>query len=115
MPNRNIYRYDEMKRREHMAVRETVGWYLFIHHLVEVTGPDATAFLDKLCPKGIDADFENAGGRIFGIPFSIVPPCNNKTIAMQNIHLYNLIIRANRAKTSTIIILSQDNIHFFEL
>ena len=53
MPNRNIYKYDEMKRREHMAVRETVGWYLFTHHLIEVTGPDATAFLDKLCPKNI--------------------------------------------------------------
>ena len=27
----NVYCYDEMKRAEHMAVRETVGWYLWTH------------------------------------------------------------------------------------
>ncbi len=50
---RNIYKFDEMKRGEHMAVRSTVGWYLWTHQLVEVEGPDATAFLEGLFPKNI--------------------------------------------------------------
>ena len=29
----NVYCYDEMKRAEHMAVRETVGWYLWTHQI----------------------------------------------------------------------------------
>ncbi len=45
---KNIYKYDDLKRSEHMAVRTTVGWYLWTHHLVEVTGEDAAAFLDKI-------------------------------------------------------------------
>lgn len=45
---KNIYKYDDMKRSEHMAVRTTVGWYLWTHHLVEVTGEDAADFLDKI-------------------------------------------------------------------
>jgi len=48
MFNRNVYKYDDMKRREHMAVRRTVGWYLFTHQLLEVTGKDAVPFLDKV-------------------------------------------------------------------
>ena len=42
-----------MQRAEHMAVRETVGWYLWTHQIVEVTGKDATVFLEKLFPKPI--------------------------------------------------------------
>ena len=49
----NVYCYDEMKRAEHMAVRETVGWDLWTHQIVEVTGKDATVFLEKLFPKPI--------------------------------------------------------------
>ena len=45
---KNVYKYDDMKRSEHMAVRTTVGWYLWTHHLVEVTGEDAADFLDKI-------------------------------------------------------------------
>ncbi|MGI6069354.1 MAG: aminomethyltransferase family protein [Blautia sp.] len=45
---KNVYKYDEMKRAEHMAVRNAVGWYFFTHHLVKVTGADAAAFLDKM-------------------------------------------------------------------
>lgn len=45
---KNVYKYDEWKRSEHMAVRETAGWYLWTHELVEVVGPDAAAFLDYL-------------------------------------------------------------------
>lgn len=50
---KNIYAYDEMKRSEHMAVRNTVGWYLWTHQIVEVTGTDATAFMDYIFPKNI--------------------------------------------------------------
>lgn len=30
---KNVYKYDDMKRGEHMAVRETFGWYFWTHHL----------------------------------------------------------------------------------
>lgn len=50
---KNIYKYDEMKRAEHMAVRNNVGWYLWTHQLVEVKGSDSAAFLDKLFSKPI--------------------------------------------------------------
>lgn len=50
---KNAYKYDEMKRKEHMAVRENVGWYLWTHQLVEVKGDDAAAFLDLLFTKPI--------------------------------------------------------------
>ncbi len=49
----NVYKYDDLKRREHMAVRKTAGWYLWTHQLMEVTGSDAAAFLDFLCTKDI--------------------------------------------------------------
>ncbi len=51
--NRNVYKYDDMKRAEHMAVRTTVGWYLWTHQIVEVAGPDAVAFLEHMLPKKI--------------------------------------------------------------
>ena len=50
---KNVYKYDEMKRSEHMAVRETVGWYLWTHQLVEVRGRDAAAFLDYVMANPI--------------------------------------------------------------
>ena len=43
---KNVYKYDDMKRAEHMAVRETVGWYLFTHEIIEVTGADAASFAE---------------------------------------------------------------------
>lgn len=49
----NVYKYDEMKRSEHMAVRKSFGWYYFTHHLVEVTGGDSAAFLDKMLANPI--------------------------------------------------------------
>jgi aminomethyltransferase len=45
---KNVYKDDAMKREQHMAVRNTAGWYLYTHQLMEVTGEDATAFLDYL-------------------------------------------------------------------
>lgn len=50
-----------MKRTEHMAVREAVGWYYFTHQLLEVTSADAVAFLDKItanpiCTLGVGRD-----------------------------------------------------------
>jgi aminomethyltransferase len=47
-PYKNAYKYDKMKRTQHMAVRNTVGWYCFTHQLVEVSGPDAATTLDSL-------------------------------------------------------------------
>lgn len=49
----NVYKYDDMKRSEHMAVRKDVGWYLFTHYLVEVTGEDGAAFLDSILTSDI--------------------------------------------------------------
>ncbi|MDR0401198.1 MAG: aminomethyltransferase family protein [Treponema sp.] len=48
MNYKNVYKYDEMKRTEHMAVRKTAGWYLWTHQLLEVTGKDAATFLDNI-------------------------------------------------------------------
>ena len=47
------------------AVREA-GYDACFNHKIE---RDAGAVLDKLCPQGIDADFENVGGRIFHAVF----------------------------------------------
>ncbi|MFZ7121389.1 MAG: aminomethyltransferase family protein [Eubacteriaceae bacterium] len=59
---KNVYKYDEMKRTEHMAVRETVGWYLWTHQLLEVKGEDATAFLDRMFANPI-ANLKIGGAR----------------------------------------------------
>lgn len=50
---KNIFKYDDMKRAEHMAVRTTVGWYFWTHQILEITGPDVTAFLDNMYPNKI--------------------------------------------------------------
>lgn len=50
---KNVYKYDEMKRKEHMAVRQNVGWYFWTHQLLEVTGKDVEAFLDYIYPNDI--------------------------------------------------------------
>jgi NADPH-dependent curcumin reductase len=47
------------------AVREA-GYDACFNHRIE---RDTGAVLDKLCPQGIDADFENVGGRIFHAVF----------------------------------------------
>lgn len=49
----NLYKNDDWKRREHMAVRKTAGWYLWTHQLLEVTGIDAADFLDHIFPNNI--------------------------------------------------------------
>lgn len=55
---------DEEKCR--WAVREA-GYDACFNHKAE---RDVGAVLDKLCPQGIDADFENVGGRIFHAVFA---------------------------------------------
>ena len=45
---KNIFKYDDMKRSEHMAVRNCAGWYFWTHQLLEISGPDVTAFLDYI-------------------------------------------------------------------
>ena len=52
--NKNIFAHNEWKRAEHMAVRECVGYYLFTHQLMEVTGEDACRFLDYMYPSRVD-------------------------------------------------------------
>ncbi len=44
---------DEFTRVQHEAVRNSVGWYDWTHQLLEVTGTDATAFLDKIFVSSI--------------------------------------------------------------
>ena len=39
---------NELKRREHEAVRKGVGYYDFTHQVLDVKGKDAAAFLDKV-------------------------------------------------------------------
>lgn len=51
--NKNLFKYDGFKRTQHMAVRNTVGWYDFTHQLVEVSGPDAVAVLDRIYTNSI--------------------------------------------------------------
>ena len=48
------------------AVREA-GYDACFNHKTE---RDYGAVLDKLCPQGIDSDFENVGGRIFHAVFA---------------------------------------------
>ena len=50
---KNIFKYDDMKRSEHMAVRQTVGWYYWTHQLIEISGPDVIKFLEHLYPNNI--------------------------------------------------------------
>lgn len=39
---------DESVKKQHLAVRNTAGWYDFTHKLLEVKGEDATSFLDNI-------------------------------------------------------------------
>lgn len=39
---------DETLRAQHLAVRSGAGWYDFTHRILEVTGKDALAFLEKM-------------------------------------------------------------------
>jgi aminomethyltransferase len=59
---KNLYKYDDIKRAEHEAVRKAVGWYFFTHQLLEVTGADAAAFLDKMFAKPV-ANLSPGGAR----------------------------------------------------
>jgi aminomethyltransferase len=59
---KNLYKYDDIKRAEHEAVRKTAGWYYFTHQLLEVAGPDAAAFLDKMFAKPV-ANLAPGGAR----------------------------------------------------
>lgn len=59
---KNLYKYDAMKRAEHEAVRKAAGWYYFTHQLLEVTGTDAAAFLDKMFAKPV-ANLDPGGAR----------------------------------------------------
>lgn len=45
---------DRQRRLEHETVRRNVGYYDFTHELLEVTGPDAGKFLDKIFVASIN-------------------------------------------------------------
>jgi aminomethyltransferase len=59
---KNVYKDDVTKREQHDAVRNSVGWYRYTHQLLEVTGEDATALLDKIFANPI-ANLENGRAR----------------------------------------------------
>ncbi|MDR1933852.1 MAG: aminomethyltransferase family protein [Spirochaetales bacterium] len=59
---KNVYKNDPMKREQHEAVRKTAGWYYFTHQLLEISGKDATALLDRVYPNPI-ATLKNGGAR----------------------------------------------------
>ncbi|WP_417614403.1 aminomethyltransferase family protein [Oceanisphaera sp.] len=44
----NMIKHDAALRNEHEGLRNRVGFYDFTHQLLEVTGSDAAAFLDKM-------------------------------------------------------------------
>lgn len=44
---------DSLRRSEHTAVREKVGYYDFTHRMLEVTGKDAAEFLDRIYVNSI--------------------------------------------------------------
>ncbi len=43
-----LFKEDRRARRDAETIRKSVGWYMWTHDLVEVTGPDALALLQKL-------------------------------------------------------------------
>jgi aminomethyltransferase len=43
-----MHKNDTILEAQHEAVRNTVGWYDWTHKVLEVTGADATTFLDKI-------------------------------------------------------------------
>jgi aminomethyltransferase len=59
---KNVYKYDAMKRAQHEAVRNTVGWYYFTHQLLEISGKDATVLLDRIYTNPI-ATLKPGGAR----------------------------------------------------
>lgn len=44
---------DMKKRMEHEAIRNSVGWYIFTHKIVEVAGSDSQEFIDMIYPNSI--------------------------------------------------------------
>jgi len=44
---------DPYVKEQHLAVRNKVGWYDFTHKLIEVTGEDATEFMEKIFVSSI--------------------------------------------------------------
>lgn len=46
---------DAARRQEHETIRNHVGFYDFTHQLVEVKGPDALTFLDRIYVNKIAA------------------------------------------------------------
>lgn len=45
---------DDSLRKDHQAVRTSAGWYDFTHRVIELTGPDAVAFLNFMYVSNFD-------------------------------------------------------------
>ena len=61
---KNIYKYDDMKRREHMAVREHVGWVSVDTSVGRSAGRGCTGFSGSSLHKD-DINIENRKGAIY--------------------------------------------------
>lgn len=48
---------DDSLRAQHNAVRTTAGWYDFTHRIVEMTGKDATAFLNRMYVANLEKQY----------------------------------------------------------
>jgi len=78
----NLMSKDESVIAQHNAVRNSVGWYDFTHHLVEVTGDDATIFLDKLYSNSI------AKAKIGGAKYTTM--LNEEGIILDDVIIFRL-------------------------
>lgn len=49
-----LFKYDDIARSEHNAVRKNVGWYRWTHDLIEVRGEDSMSLLNYIFTNSID-------------------------------------------------------------
>ena len=80
--NKNEHRNDSWKQEQHEAVRNTVGFYRFTHHLLDVSGEDAPAFLDQMFVSNI------AGGKVGGAKYTTM--LNEDGIIIDDIVVFRL-------------------------
>jgi aminomethyltransferase len=73
---------DASVKAQHAAVRNAVGWYDFTHKLIEVTGEDATAFLEKIYPNPI------AKAKVGGAKYT--PMLNEEGIIIDDVVVFRL-------------------------
>jgi aminomethyltransferase len=94
---------DENVKKQHLAVRNTAGWYDFTHKLLEVEGEDATAFLDKIFVNTI------AKAKIGGAKYTVM--LNEDGIIMDDVIVFRM--EENKYWVSTLYI--RELINWFDL